>query len=111
MYFPISSTEFSKTIPLPPFFCNSRNEEKYIVVRHCKVIVSDALVNDVKLHSDIVSENPWDDHFICFSNEVMVKPKKYKWNSTNKTINIWFTDMRNNSINPIDYHIDLLLMY
>jgi hypothetical protein len=114
-YFQITSqpgvmSVFPQQIILPPYFCNSHND-KYIVVRNCKIIVSDALVNDVKFHSDIVREHPFDDHFICFTNELMVKPKKYKWNSTSRVINIWFTDMHNNPITPTDYHIDLLLIY
>jgi hypothetical protein len=114
-YFPITSNpntpaQYPQQITLPPFFINSRND-KYIVVRNCKVIIADALVNDVKFHSDIVREHPYDDHFICFTNELMVKPKKYKWNSTSTTFNIWFTNMKNANINPIDYHIDILLIY
>jgi hypothetical protein len=112
-YFPIASTEFANTvdIPLPPYFCNSKSEQKYIVVRNCKAIVQDALVNDVKLHSDIVRECPYDDHFICFTNELMVKPKKYKWNNTSRTIRIWFTDMKNAPITVTEYLIDILLIY
>jgi hypothetical protein len=98
-------------VKLPVFFTNSIKLEKYIEVRHCKVIYKDALVNDVKLHSDIIKEHPFDDHFVCFTNEVLVKPRKYKWNSSEKTVRVWFTDIRNNPIELIDFHIDILLMY
>jgi hypothetical protein len=98
-------------VRLPVFFTNSINPQKFIEVRHCKVIYKDALVNDVKLHSDIIKEHPFDDHFICFTNEVLVKPRKYKWNSSEKTLRIWFSDIRNNPIELTDFHIDILLMY
>jgi hypothetical protein len=112
-YFPISPTNFPLTndgvgkieITLPSFFTNSMNNDKFIEVRHCKVIYKTALVNDVKLHSDIVKEYAFDDHFICFTNEVLVKPKKFKWMSSNKVFDIWFTDIRNNPIEIIDYHV------
>jgi hypothetical protein len=126
-YYPISSVQFKPPpppnmdlvdnpvvkieIPLPVFFTRSQNPDKYIVVRSCKAMVSNSLVGDVKFHSDIVRENPFDDYFICFSNELMVKPKKYKWNNTSKTIKIWFTDMRNEAVGVLQYHVDLLLMY
>jgi hypothetical protein len=98
-------------INLPVFFTNSMNKAKYIEVRHCKVIYKDTLVNDIKLHSDLVKENQFDDHFICFTNETLVKPKKYKWNSSDKSIRIWFSDIRNQPIEIIDFHVDILLMY
>jgi hypothetical protein len=87
------------------------NKDKFIEVRHVKVIYNDALVNDVKFHSDIVKEYAFDDHFICFSNEVLVKPKKYRWLGTNKVINLWFTNIKNRQIDITDYHVDILLMY
>jgi hypothetical protein len=117
-YFIISSTEYGSIVKngflevyLPVYFRDSQKEEKYILVRNCKIIVDDALVSDVKLHSDIVRENPYDDHFICFTNELMVKPKKYKWNSSSSIIKLWFTNMRNESIAVVDYLVELLLFY
>jgi hypothetical protein len=116
-YFPISSTSYGSIdkdvkleVRLPVYFRDSQ-QEKYIVIRNCKIIVEDALVSDVKFHSDIVRENPYDDYFICFTNELMVKPKKYRWKNSSNTITIWFTDMRNNSIPATDYLIDILLIY
>jgi hypothetical protein len=96
---------------LPVFFTNSMNKNKYIEVRHCKVIYDDVLVNDVKFHSDIVKEHPYDDHFICFTNEVLVKPRKYHWNGSDKSIKVWFSNMRNKPVEIIDFHIDILLMF
>jgi hypothetical protein len=116
-YFPISSVNYGRfnrnliEIELPVYFRISKSKNKDIVVRNCKIVLHDALVNDIKLHSDIVKENPYDDHFICFTNELMVKPKKYRWNSTNNTIKIWFTDIKNNIIPVDDYLIDILLVY
>jgi hypothetical protein len=107
----IQAPQNSFEAKLPVFFTNSMNKNKYIEVRHCKAIYKDALVNDVKLHSDIVKEDPFDDHFICFTNEVLVKPKKYQWNSSDKTIKIWFTNMQNEPVDIIYYHVDILLMF
>jgi hypothetical protein len=116
-YFPVSSTDFGSVllnkklnIPLPIFFRNSTNE-KHIIVRNCKIVINNAIVNDIKLHSDIVSTDAYDDHFICFTNELMVKPKKYRWISNSVSINIWFTDMKNNPVEVTDFLIDILLFY
>jgi hypothetical protein len=97
-------------VKLPVFFTNSMNN-RFIEVRNCKVIYRNALVNDVKFHSDLVKEDPFDDHFVCFTNEVLVKPKKYRWNSSDKTITFWFTNMNNQEVEIDQYHIDILLMY
>jgi hypothetical protein len=116
-YFPVSSTEFGTAplgkklnIPLPIFFKNSNNE-KHIIVRNCKIVINNVIVNDIKLYSDIVSNDAYDDHFICFTNELMVKPKKYRWLSNSVSLNIWFSDMKNNPIEVEDYLIDILLFY
>jgi hypothetical protein len=120
-YFIISSVQYGPLlsnlngdvleITLPPYFGNSQIDQKYIEVRNVKIIIDDALVNDVKFHSTIVRENAYDDHFICFTNELMVKPKKYEWDSTGRTIQIWFTNMRNTKIDAVDYLIELMLWY
>jgi hypothetical protein len=113
-YFPISSVFYNSYNPnvkdkieieLPSYFKNSK-EPRYIVVRNCRIVLNNALVNDIKFHSHIVQENPYDDYFICFTNELMVKPKRYRWNRNNNTIRIWFTDTRNNKILVNDCHID-----
>jgi hypothetical protein len=114
-YFPICGSYHPNLyekleIQLPHYFNNSHSV-KYIVVRNCKIVMNDALVNDIKLHSDIVRENPYDDHFICFTNELMVKPKKYKWNNTSSTIKIWFTTFDNKPVKVDHYLIDILLIY
>jgi hypothetical protein len=118
-YFPISSIVYGSYNPslsekieiiLPHYFTISRNP-RYIVVRNCKIVVNDALVNDIKFHSDLVQENPYDDYTICFTNELMVKPKKYRWISSNRSIKIWFTTMKNEPIKVNDYWIDILLIY
>jgi hypothetical protein len=95
---------------LPNWFINSTNP-KQIVVRNCKVVMDDALVNDIKMHSNIVKFAAYDDSFICFTNELMVKPKKYRWDSLEKTIKIWFTNMANQPVAVTAFHVDILLIY
>jgi hypothetical protein len=98
-------------IKLPAFFVNSQAPEKFIEVRHCKAVYKDALVNDVKFHSTIVKDYQFDDYFVCFTNETLVKPKKYRWIASDKAINIWFTNMSNQPVEILDFHVDILLMY
>jgi hypothetical protein len=116
-YFIIASTQFGAVkkdepleIQLPPDFLNSRNI-KHIVVRNVKSLVEYSPYANIKFHSTIVHENPWDDHFICFADEQLVKPKKYEWRSAKTTIKIWFTDIRNFKLTVDDYTIELLLIY
>jgi hypothetical protein len=95
---------------LPPDFLNSKNQ-KWIEVRNTKILIDNATVSDVKLHSTIVYENPWDDHFTCFCNEQAAKSKKFEWRATKPTIKVWFTDMKNNKLYPDDYTIETLLIF
>jgi hypothetical protein len=99
---------YKNEIPLPVFFTNSTNN-KYIEVRNVKVIYNDTLVNDLKFHSTLVNEDPFDDNFVCFTNEIF--PKTYKWNSSSKTIKIWFSDMANNYQIIDHWLVDILLWY
>jgi hypothetical protein len=114
-YFPISSyglaAQNEYEIKLPEYFTSSIRLEKYIVVRNCKALFNKELVGDLKVHSTIVQKNPYDDYFVCFANELMVKSKKYFWNSGSKYIRIWFTDMKNQPITVNDFLLDLLLVY
>jgi hypothetical protein len=114
-YWIISGTHLSSDTPkievsLPVFFTTSINKRKNIEVRNCKINVERP--DGIKFHSDIVKENAFDDHFICFANELLIKPRKYHWFSSDKSIKLWFSDMTNQIIdNDFTYHVDLLLTY
>jgi hypothetical protein len=99
-------------IKLPVAFTKSTRNYKYIEVRHvCAELGAEYTNSFCKFHSDIVKENHFDDSFICLVNNTLVKPKRYKWNSSDKVITIWFSDMANTPINPNSYVIDILLHY
>jgi hypothetical protein len=97
-------------LPLPNDFLNSKNQ-KWIEVRNVKILIENATVSDVKFHSTIVYENPWDHNFICFGNEQVIKPKKFEWKATKPTIKLWFTDMKNEKLYPDDYTVETLLIF
>jgi hypothetical protein len=119
-YFIIASTQYGPIkkdvnngvleLQLPPEFLNSRNK-KHIEVRNVKLLYKDVVVADAKFHSTIIYENPWDDHFICFANEQLVKPKKYEWKASKPTIKIWFSDMKNKILDADDYTIETLIIF
>jgi hypothetical protein len=120
IYWIISSTEPRNKInevgkievALPVAFTSSTRNFKYIEVRHV-CIIGDTLKADsyYKFHSNIVKEYNFDDSFICLVNTTLVQPKKYKWNSSDKVITVWFNDMNNKPVNPDSYVIEILLHY
>jgi hypothetical protein len=105
-----SGTGTRKTIlfDLPSAFLEVAGP-KWIYVRHCRALYYGNLPADVKLHSTIVSLSPYDDSFVAFCNETLVKPKKFQYNSNEKTVQFWFKDTFGNEI-PIDsFVIELML--
>jgi hypothetical protein len=131
LYLPISSTMIINTKPLvftdlpntngsgtrktivfdlPSSFLEAGGP-KWIHVRHVKVLYYDNLPADVKVHSSIVSLSPYDDSFACFANETLVKPKKFQYNSSDKTISFWFKNMKGEEVPISAFVIELLLQW
>jgi hypothetical protein len=82
---------------------------KWIYIRHCRALYYGNLPADVKLHSTIVSLSPWDGSFVAFCNETLVKPKKFQYNSSERTVQFWFKDMNGQEV-PIDaFVVELML--
>jgi hypothetical protein len=93
---------------LPDAFLESPGP-KWIHVMHVKALHNKSMPGDVKLHSSIVSLAPYDDSFACFCNEVLVKPKKFQYNSNTKTLSFWFKDMDGNEVIIDAFVIELML--
>jgi hypothetical protein len=93
---------------LPDAFLESPGP-KWIHIRHCKALYYGSLPGDVKLHSTIVNIAPFDDSFVCFCNEALVKPKKFQYNSSTKTLEFWFKDMFGQEVAIDAFVIELLL--
>jgi hypothetical protein len=94
-----------------PFNFLEASGQKYIHIRHVKALHNKSMPGDVKLHSSVVSLAPYDDSFACFCNETLVKPKKFQYNSNNKTLSFWFKDMIGNEVDIDAFVIELLLEY
>lgn len=106
------------TMTLPPEFINSKNQ-RFIEVRQCKALVQNAdnqiggLVGDLELHSDLIKRDYYADHFILYCNEPPPgeKPMKYAWESTDKEVTIWFTDMAGTVVEPKYFTVIMLLTF
>jgi hypothetical protein len=117
LYFPVSSTlqqvKFDSTtrqisVPLPDAF-TSASGPRWIHLRHARVLHYQGLPGDIKVHSNIVVLSPYDDSFACFANEVLVKPKKFAYNTSQKILYFWFKDMLGEYVNADAWVIELLL--
>ena len=94
----------------PHEFMFSKNP-KYIHVIHCRCIFSNALVGDFMLHASFVERDNYLDSFICFTNTVLCKYKKYEVNHVKDHFRIWFTDLNGNLINVQQFVLELMLEY
>ncbi len=95
---------------LPNEFIYSRNP-KYIQVIHCRCIFNEYMVGDIELHTNLIQRNDYFDGFVCFTNTVLTKYKKYEFTGTKPTFKVWFTDMEGNSVDVQRFKLELLLVY
>ena len=79
-----------QTFTLPNDFVYSTNK-KWIVVQYCGVVVENAVVGDIMIHSDIVELDPYCDHFIMLANRRQTKYRKYQFNNYKREYKLWFT--------------------
>lgn len=94
----------------PHEFVFSKNP-KFIHVIHCRGIFSNALVGDVMLHASFVERDNYLDSFICFTNTVLCKYKKYEVTHVKDKFKVWFTDLTNNPIDVQQFVLELMLEY
>jgi hypothetical protein len=95
----------------PPEFIASRNK-RYIIVEQCKAVLNDELVGDVIMHADFIERNPFLDHSCCFVNEQPNKDTaKYEYKGYKRYFKVWFTNMKQELIEPEMFTLRLLLIY
>jgi hypothetical protein len=92
-----------------PFALLEASGDKYIFIRHVKALALGGIPSDVKMHSSIVSLAPFDDSFACFCHETLVKPKKFQYHSSNKTLSFWFKNLLGEEVIIDSFVIELLL--
>lgn len=68
------------------------------------------MIGDVMLHALFVERDNYLDSFICFTNTILTKYKKYEVKPKNK-FKIWFTDLMGNLINVQQFVLELMLEY
>ena len=99
-----------KNARLPADFVSSTNR-KWIEIRQCKAKFHDVLIGDVELHSDLIKRDHDCDYFVMYVNELPVKPKKYEYNTTERDVRFWFTEMDGNNIDVEYFTVECLLIY
>ena len=94
-----------------PHEFTSSNNPKFIHVIHCRCLFSNAMVGDVMLHCSFIERDNYLDSFVCFTNTILTKYKKYEITKPKDTFRIWFTDLIGNLINVQQFVLELLLEY
>ena len=69
-----TSTEETK---LPDEFLVSKNV-KYIHVLHCRCVYNEGLAGDIELHASFIQRHDYRDSFVCYTNTILTKYKKYE---------------------------------
>ena len=94
----------------PSEFIQSKNPRITKVIS-CKVNYLGFLVGDVKVHASFIERDHYDDYFCTMANANNDYVKKYEYKSYRQDFKIWFTDMKNNIIEPDSFLLELLLVY
>ena len=94
----------------PSEFIQSKNERKIKVIS-CKLTYEGFTVSDVKVHASFIERDHYDDYFCIMANSTNNYAKKYDYKSLRQDFKIWFTDLKNNIIEPDSFLLELLLIY
>ncbi len=84
---------------------------KFIHVQHCRCIYKDSLVGDVQLHASFVLRDAYLNGFVCYTNTILTKYKKYEYTSSISNFNVWFTDMDGKPIDVQNFTLEMMLEY
>lgn len=94
----------------PNEFIQSKNP-RYIKVLGCKVEYKNYLVGDVKVHGSFIERDHYDDYFCTMANAEYENHKTYDYLTHRQDFNIWFTNLKNEVIEPDAFLLELLLIY
>jgi len=94
-----------------PMEFNNSMQPKHIHVIHCRAIFKGYLVGDIQLYTSLVQWNGYMDDFVCFTNTVLTKYKKYTFSGNRSDFRIWFTSMTGQSDNVDNFVLELVLEY
>ena len=95
---------------LPDEFLTSPNR-KFIHVMHCRCVYNEHLVGDSELHASFIQRHDYRDSFVCYTNTILTKYKKYEVNRPRPTFRVWFTDMNGNEVDIQTFNLELMLEY
>ena len=94
----------------PSEFIQSKNP-RWIIVQQCKALYNGFLISDISMHASFIERDHYEDYFCLFTNENRTKYKKYSYNSQRQDFEIWFKNMKGESIIPDAFMLELLLIY
>ena len=102
-----TSTEETK---LPDEFLVSKNV-KYIHVLHCRCVYNEGLAGDIELHASFIQRHDFRDSFVCYTNTILTKYKKYEVVRPKPTFKVWFTNMNGEKVDVQNFNLELMLEY
>ena len=105
-YFYTSKTETK----LPDEFLVSKNP-KFIHVIHCRCRYNEHLVGDIELHASFIQRHDYRDSFVCYTNTILTKYKKYEVVRPKPTFKVWFSDMNGEKVDVQNFNLELMLEY
>ena len=69
------------------------------------------MVGDIMLHCSFIERDNYLDSFVCFTNTILTKYKKYEITQPKDTFKVWFTDLMGNLIDVQQFVLELMIEY
>jgi len=94
-----------------PMDFNTSMRPKFIHVMHCRTISRDYLTGDIQLHASFIQRDGHMDDFVCFTNTVLTKYKKYAFTGNRPDFRLWLTNMQGEVVIVAGFILELMLEY
>ena len=85
--------------------------DKFIHVIHCRCRYNEHLVGDIELHASFIQRHEYRDSFVCYTNTILTKYKKYEVVRPKPTFKVWFSDMNGEKVDVQNFNLELMLEY
>ena len=75
------------------------------------VCINEGLAGDIELHASFIQRHDFRDSFVCYTNTILTKYKKYEVVRPKPTFKVWFTNMNGEKVDVQNFNLELMLEY
>ena len=76
-----------------------------------RCVYNEGLAGDIELHASFIQRHDYRDSFVCYTNTILTKYKKYEVVRPRPTFKVWFTNMNGEKVDVQNFNLELMLEY